>query len=343
MHLVAKCRADIQQKTPHGSEKFSIDFIDVDPKVEIISEPWPQEDKSNSTRKQNVQKKRLKGGKRKASKQKDAPVASLAGLSSDSKRQDDEFSSPGISFDEQRGNINESIKTEAISDIEIDYPSLDMGRSRSPSLALNAPPPTAPPAKVDVQNLPAFLISIKSGEKRIRQFQCDICKKFLLTKTTLTSHMKLKHRSPDDAIKSNSVCDVCGRVCSTPGNLKIHKTIHTNVKNFICSFCGKGFRVKFHMTEHMNSHTGLKPYKCTICEKSFYKRSLLDTHKRIHTGYKPYKCSIEGCERTYAHSIDLKRHLWGQHRIYTKKYECPICSKIFSENKLLTKHLKTHP
>lgn len=86
----------------------------------------------------------------------------------------------------------------------------------------------------------------------------------------------------------------------------------------------------------------MKSYKCPSCDKMFGRRSGLDAHQLIHTGEKPNKCTIAGCDRAYMYSIDLKRHLFGAHGIYTKKHECKVCAKIFPENKLLVAHMKVH-
>lgn len=226
--------------------------------------------------------------------------------------------------------------------------------------------PTAAPSNIltdeDLRKLPSYRISAKStGEKHLREYQCDICEKYLLSKRTLAAHMKLHRAIPE--VLENNVCDVCGKVLKNKNSLKNHKDTHLEARRYICSYCGKGFRIKNNMLEHTNTHTGLKPHHCTQCDKAFGefgwfvgstgfgiissvgllgRRTHLIVHMRIHSGHKPYKCSVEGCERKYAHGIDLKRHLYGAHRIYTKKFECQICSRIYSERKLLTKHMRTH-
>lgn len=87
---------------------------------------------------------------------------------------------------------------------------------------------------------------------------------------------------------------------------------------------------------------GARPFVCEVCKKTFHRETLLRNHRRIHTGEKKYRCHIENCERAYMFDIDLKRHKFSAHGIYSKKHPCFICSKIFSENKLLKKHLETH-
>lgn len=131
----------------------------------------------------------------------------------------------------------------------------------------------------------------------------------------------------------------------------------------MCSYCGKSFRQLYHLTEHMNAHTGEKPYPCDVCGKSFGRLRILRAHQRIHTGEKPNICTIDGCDKAYAYDlirrlinyklfitfiffhrydIDLKRHKFSAHGIYTKKHICSICSKVFPENKLLKKHMDSH-
>lgn len=62
----------------------------------------------------------------------------------------------------------------------------------------------------------------------------------------------------------------------------------------------------------------------------------------MHTGEKPYSCSVESCDRRFSYKVDLKRHKYSTHGIYTNKYPCEICAEIFPENMLLKKHMKKH-
>lgn len=111
---------------------------------------------------------------------------------------------------------------------------------------------------------------------------------------------------------------------------------------FSLSYCGRGFNQLHNLKEHQNRHTGERPYKCEQCGKTFGRKTNLTAHTRVHTGEKPFKCNIEGCDRAYMFEIDLKRHKYSIHRIFTKKHICPICSKVYPENKLLKKHLDLH-
>lgn len=165
-------------------------------------------------------------------------------------------------------------------------------------------------------------------------YQCYMCKKFLCNIQNLLTHVANHDRSLS--------CDICAKSFSTWSSMVTHKKRHTDPKQFMCTYCGNSYHTNNELMIHNNSHTGLRPFKCTECDKDFARESTLRAHKRIHTGEKPNVCKIEGCGRAYMYSIDLKRHLYGAHGIYHKKYECKVCGKVLSENKLLVAHMRTH-
>lgn len=168
---------------------------------------------------------------------------------------------------------------------------------------------------------------------------CDICQKVLATYNTLKAHMYNMHIP---RVKERFQCTECDLTLANAGTLKAHMRIHAKSKAFVCTYCGKGFNQLYNLKQHTNGHTGQKPFKCTMCDKAFGRKTNLVAHTRVHTGEKPFKCPIDGCDRAYMFEIDLKRHKYSVHGIYTKKHICPICSKVYSENKLLKKHLESH-
>lgn len=192
------------------------------------------------------------------------------------------------------------------------------------------------------------VLRLKRHKKRQLQFidhrptgetTCDICNKKLRSFITMRSHMRNIHSN--ERVKRVK-CNECGQTFSSAGNLNSHKRIHFKSKAFVCTYCGRGFNQLHNLNEHTNRHTGEKPYKCDNCDKTFSRKTSLTAHCRVHTGEKPYICKIEQCGRAYMFGIDLKRHHFSVHGIYSKKHVCPICSKVYSENKLLKKHLESH-
>lgn len=151
-----------------------------------------------------------------------------------------------------------------------------------------------------------------TGEK---QFKCDVdgCERLFLFKNDMNKHIRRVHMKQPE------------------------------LKNFICSVCGEGFSKSYLLRDHGYKHSGEKPHKCKIidCGKAFRTASLLSNHTRYHSNQKKYKCDQEGCEKAYAYDIDLKRHKYGTHGIWWKKFPCPICeNRVFPENKLLNRHMK---
>lgn len=170
------------------------------------------------------------------------------------------------------------------------------------------------------------------------KFDCDHCDKTLKSARSLSFHLRKAHH-----LEKSKTCEICNMQFKTVSNLTKHRqNIHTDNMRFICSYCGRGFNYKYNLKEHINGHTGDRPHVCNICGKTFGRSTLLLVHSRVHTGHKPYKCDASGCGRTFAHGVDMKRHRYREHGIFTKKYECSICSKVFPENKYLRKHMRSH-
>lgn len=176
---------------------------------------------------------------------------------------------------------------------------------------------------------------------------CDICNKITQTHEKMARHMSRKHgkelktRLMRKKLKRVS-CNKCGKICPSQNRLDSHRCIHMEYR-YLCIYCGREFKKKIQLQLHETTHTDERPFSCSICDKSFKTKARLCVHNRVHTGEKPYVCKFESCNRAYSHSIDLKRHIFSVHGIYTKKHPCPICSKVFSENKLLKRHLAKHP
>lgn len=195
------------------------------------------------------------------------------------------------------------------------------------------------------------------------RIKCRICERIIL-KYNFDVHLQKMHVPNVIVTKEPVKCETCGKGFANSGNLKIHRAIHTGTKRFgmsifhfivilfykfyflflvtVCSYCGTSFRQLYHLTEHINSHTGVTPYACKVCNKRFSRHTILKAHQRVHTGEKPHICEIDGCDRAYAYEIDLKRHKFSAHGIYSKKHICSFCEKVFPEKKLLRKHLESH-
>ena len=116
-------------------------------------------------------------------------------------------------------------------------------------------------------------------------------------------------------------CDQCDYKCTTPGDLNIHKLIHSKEKTFKCDQCQHEFTTAGNLKIHKRIHTGEKPFECDQCEMKFTQSHHLKVHKRIHLNEKPYKC--DQCEKMFSDPSNLRNHK----RIHSKEklYECDQC------------------
>lgn len=108
-----------------------------------------------------------------------------------------------------------------------------------------------------------------------KKFQCDHCGKLFFTKTDLTRHLKIVVGELD------YTCQICEKSCRSTMELKIHQTIHTNIRLYACSYpnCAKTFKSSTARSSHMETHSNTT-YACMSCESIFKHRILLTRHIR---------------------------------------------------------------
>ncbi|XP_023591036.1 zinc finger protein 316 [Trichechus manatus latirostris] len=138
--------------------------------------------------------------------------------------------------------------------------------------------------------------------------------------------------------RSETTCDVCGKVFPHRSRLAKHQRYHAAVKPFGCDECGKGFVYRSHLAIHQRTHTGEKPFPCPDCGKRFVYKSHLVTHRRIHTGERPYRCAFCGA------GFGRRSYLVTHQRTHTgeRPYPCPHCGRSFSQSSALARHQAVH-
>ncbi|XP_038605982.1 zinc finger protein 335 [Tachyglossus aculeatus] len=119
----------------------------------------------------------------------------------------------------------------------------------------------------------------------------------------------------------------------------------------LCRVCGSRFLSPEDLHFHVNSHEGGDPnlFKCLQCNYHCRRWSSLKEHMFNHAGSKPYKC--EHCDYSSVYKKDVTRHSAVHNQDRKKKPEpapklssfpCPVCGRVYSMQKRLTQHMKSH-
>lgn len=131
--------------------------------------------------------------------------------------------------------------------------------------------------------------------------------------------------------------DHCLKLFWTRNHLDRHiKTPHnlTQRKMLSCKHCDRQFKHKFNLKIHEAVHTGDKPLACEQCGAAFVMRNRLKQHMKTH---KIYRCDLESCTFTCDKWTLLRKHISERH-----KKKCPSCSRKFSSDECLERHVLTH-
>ncbi|KAI5693077.1 zinc finger protein 85-like [Diaphorina citri] len=101
-----------------------------------------------------------------------------------------------------------------------------------------------------------------SGFDEEKKFKCTECERRLVSKMSLTYHMR-RHTG----IKYE--CDICNRQFNDRSNMKKHRNIHLNVRKYKCHLCPKTYSDPStrYFKLHMEKHAGVR-FKCEFNEGS---------------------------------------------------------------------------
>ncbi|NXI36167.1 ZN335 protein, partial [Galbula dea] len=130
-----------------------------------------------------------------------------------------------------------------------------------------------------------------------------------------------------------------------------YKSSRPLMRPYLCRICGSRFLTHDDLCFHVNSHEANDPqlFKCLQCSYRSRRWSSLKEHMFNHVGSKPYKC--EECNYTSVYKKDVIRHSMVHSQDRKKRadpppklnsFPCPVCNRIYSMQKRLTQHMKTH-
>ena len=135
-------------------------------------------------------------------------------------------------------------------------------------------------------------------------------------------------------------CLMCERSFKSESGRNYHKQYHTGERPYrcpICSFDCKDYGVlKRH---NIHKHSDQTTYKCDVCKRTFYNEKNFTTHTNC-TQVKENKLKCNLC----ADLFDCPSRLTAHQMIHAnmKPHACNICFKSYTDERVLSKHMKTH-
>lgn len=202
-----------------------------------------------------------------------------------------------------------------------------------------------------------------------RPYQCIVCGRTFAQKSNVKKHMSTHKVWPkrlrtlcyesaqppkgdeengggaaelSDASQTYS-CQYCPSVFGTFFQLKSHRKQHTQQKVYKCiqKECDETFQELDTFLQHLNVHANEAQYRCHICNKEFASLDELGVHQYNHKSQpkqqtKAATCKL--CKSRFVNPEALERHM----ATYSHRYMCPKCSKLFTCERFLRRHLSTH-
>ncbi|XP_038067492.1 zinc finger protein 667-like [Patiria miniata] len=186
---------------------------------------------------------------------------------------------------------------------------------------------------------------MKEQHKRLlKVFRCEQCK------YAGDRHYDYRKHLLTHADTKPCMCEVCGKLMSTPYNLKVHilrvhatdeqKTIH-------CEHCEYRFADKIVLKDHMRFQHNLlwngdpykdiqlRAFKCDKCDYIGKKEKSLKYHMRVHIENRQFRCSM--C----CYASKTKNNLLLHMRTHggLKPIKCPQCDYRGATNKVVNEHM----
>jgi KRAB domain-containing zinc finger protein len=126
-------------------------------------------------------------------------------------------------------------------------------------------------------------------------------------------------------------CNLCGKLFTQQGALKVHQMIHSGERPFACEICFQSFRTWGCLRIHQGLHSGEQLHTCDLCGLSSGR--LIWRYINAHIlGYTCVRCG-----KSFQQQSNLKKRqqIYNEEQLYT----CGVCNKSFSHKSVLKGHV----
>uniref|UniRef100_A0A182QIC3 C2H2-type domain-containing protein n=1 Tax=Anopheles farauti TaxID=69004 RepID=A0A182QIC3_9DIPT len=121
----------------------------------------------------------------------------------------------------------------------------------------------------------------------------------------------------------------------TAEELKAHKLNNAH-KNYLCEICGAKLKQRSALEVHLERHMGITQFQCQYCSSSFHTRTELHNHvAAIHISEDRAEC--EQCGAMFTSNKLLKQHL--KSHVTVRNFRCTQCERLFKTHHQLKRHI----
>lgn len=147
------------------------------------------------------------------------------------------------------------------------------------------------------------------------------------------------HRAKEHPEEPSHQCIYCQEAFLDHPSLVTHNRIHLGGRPYICTTCGNRFSKISDLKRHERIHSGEKPFKCMQCYQTFTQKSSLEKHAKIHAKRSGHLACLL-CGLLFEEKDGLMAHAQEMHK--GNNFICGICGKMYTEERYLILHEKTH-
>ncbi|CAG9789652.1 unnamed protein product [Diatraea saccharalis] len=131
-------------------------------------------------------------------------------------------------------------------------------------------------------------------------------------------------------------CVFCSKICNKFKTMLEHMNIH--YRNVVCHVCDAGFVNSNILSNHIPTHKKGE-FECTFCDKIFDTSLKQKAHEKVvHKQVVWNKCGI--CDEKFRNHATKEQHMAAMHGVGIIEVQCQACSKIFSNKRRYTIHMK---